>query len=614
MNFYKENLSLFKNKIPILYDTITNEKPIFDIHLEPVESTTNYIAIKDDKKCFIHSVFDINEEMKKIFSKIDDNVNTLIIFGMGCGYPLNYIKDNFKNVKNILVIEPSLQIFKVFMENVDIHHEMQRYENVTFIVNKDAESTSYLLFQYIRNQAAKSIGIVYSISYRTIFYDFYQKIDKDLVDAISKVTINLATNIYFREKWTYNPIMNMTKQSRLINNLFDRFSGKSAIIVSAGPSLNKNIHLLENAKDKALIAAVGTASKILESNNIKPHFRFVMDSEESEKLIFEDLKDDGSVLVYSDRVQTDVVPIYKRRLKMILDLDYVTRYIYSKSKIEFETLNSGFSIANTALGVLIKLGFKNIIFLGQDMCYTKDKLYADGSWLKENKLDVNDGNVYTRMKDICGNDVYTHKGFLGFKSIFENIIRSNPNVNYINATEGGIGIDGTKIKTLQQVLEEDLLESYDYNSFFDDFFKQTNDNENDNSNKLFNSIIDLENDIDKMIKINDERIEGLKKIERYLKKELPINKIEHKTVYLNKYEEDLRQIDSYNNCIKLVMNDIYKVILNKYKYEGEDRMESILNSKNVLELISYELKKYLLYFKACINKINENKQISESND
>ena len=112
--------------------------------------------------------------------------------------------------------------------------------------------------------------------------------------------------------------------------------------------------------------------------------------------------------------------------------------------------------------------------------------------------------------------------------------------------------------------------------------------------------MDLENEIDKMIKINDLRIKGLKKIDRYLEKGIGINKIEHETIYLNKYEEDLRRIDSYNNCIKFIMNDIYKVVLTKFKYEGEDTKESVLNSKKILELISYELKKYLIFFKACI--------------
>lgn len=601
MNLYEENLNLFKNKIPILYETVVNEKSIFDINLEAVNDGSNYIIARDGKKCFIHSVFDIDEEMNEMFKKVGKDSNTLIIFGVGCGHALKYIKKNFKSIKNILIIEPSLQIFKTFIENINIYNELKQYENITFIVNKNTHYVIELLFEYIKDKVAKSVNIVYNISYRTIFDTYYETINKILADYISKTAINLVTNTYFKEQWTYNPITNMGKKAILINNLFDKFNGKSAIIVSAGPSLNKNIHLLEYAKDKALIASVGTASKILESNNIKPNFRFAMDSQKQEKVIFENLNEDNSILVYSDRVHHEVVPLFKRRMKMVLDLDYLTRYIYTKSDIEFEAIKSGFSIANTALHTLIKLGFKNIIFLGQDMCYTKDRLYADGSWLEDDKLDINDGRYkYIKTKDIYGNDVYTEDGFIGIKSIFEGIIESNTNVNYINATEGGIGIDGTKIKTFKQVLDEDLVENYNFESYFNDLFEKNK--YNDDVEKLYKTIMNLENDIDKMIKINETRIKGLKKIDRYLKKRLGINKIERETIYLNKYEEELRQIDSYENCIKLVMNDIYQVVLNKFKYEGEDVKESILNSKKVLEIISYELKRYLEYVKECIRE------------
>lgn len=597
MSFYEENLKLFRDKIPMLYETVVNEKPIFDIGLESVNDTFNYTITKDDKKCFMHSAFDIAEEMEQMFRKVDKNVNTLIIFGVGCGYALNYIRDNLNSIKNILIIEPSLQIFQIFMKNVNTYDEFKQYENISFIVNKNVHHATGLLFQYIRDRAAKSVNIVYNISYRTIFDEYYEDINKTLLDYISKTTINLVTNTYFKKQWTYNPIKNLKVKGILIDNLFHKFDGKSAIIVSAGPSLNKNIHLLECAKDKALIATVGTASKILESHNIKPNLRFAMDSQEGEKVIFESLKEDNSILVYSDRVYPEVVPPFKRRLRMILDLDYLTRYIYDKSNIRFQTIKSGFSIANTALDALIKLGFDNIIFLGQDMCYTKDKLYADGSWLEEDKVDFNDSkHKYIKMKDIYGNDVYTEDGFIGVKKIFESIIASNPDVNYINATEGGIGINGTKIKTLRQVIDEDLIEKYNFDGYFDDFFEKNNDD----YKKVYNTVTDMEDKIEEMLKINGLRIKKLKTIDRYLKKDLGINKIEQETAYLNVFEEELRHIDSYNHCIKYMMDDIYKVILSKNKYEGEDRMEAVLQSKKTLELISYELKQYLIFFKACI--------------
>lgn len=599
MNFYEENLAFFKSKVPNLYETIINEKPIFDITLEAVNETFNYTASRDKEKCFIHSVFDIKEEMERMFTKVDNNVTTLVIFGVGCGYALDYVKENYKNIKDLFIIEPSLEIFKVFMGNLNICDEINQYENISFVVNKDVEFTTNILFGYINDKISKHVSVVYNISYRTIFNEYYETINSALVSLINKTTISLATTNYFKEQWTYNPIINMRKEAMLINKLFHKFNGKSAILVSAGPSLNKNIHLLDQVRDKALIASVGTASKILESNNIKPHFRFAMDSQEGEKVIFQDLKEDNSILVYSDRVYHEVVPQFNRRLKMILDLDNITRYVYDNSNIEFQTVKSGFSIANTALDTLIKLGFKNIIFIGQDMCFTKDRLYADGSWLEEDNIQPDDGKFkYIKTKDIYGDDVYTYYEFVGIKSIFENAITENPNVNYINATEGGVGINGTEIKTFQKVIDEDLLDKFDYDNFFDNLFKENRND--DDSKKIFNTIIKLDTEIDQMLEINDTRIKALKKIDRYLEKGLGINRVERETLYLNKYEEKLRKIDAYNNCVKLVMNDTYNILLSKFKYEGEDTKQAVSNSKNVLELISYELKRYLLYFKACI--------------
>ena len=104
MNFYEENLELFKEKIPDLYNVTINERPIFNIRIEKyIDDTLNYTILNDNKKCFIHSIFDINEEMNQMFKRVDKSVNTLIIFGIGCGYAFDYIKTNFNNVKNILI-------------------------------------------------------------------------------------------------------------------------------------------------------------------------------------------------------------------------------------------------------------------------------------------------------------------------------------------------------------------------------------------------------------------------------------------------------------------------------------------------------------------------------
>lgn len=604
MNFYDENLKFFKDNIPILHEIIVNEKPEFKISLESVNETLNYIAVVDDKKCFIHSVFDINAELDNMFKKVDQGVKTLIIFGVGCGYSFNYIKKNFKNIKNILIVEPCLEMFKIFMSNLSIYEEIIQYDNVSFIVNKDVMTANAFLFEFISNNVTDLISIAYSVTYRTLFEGYYEQISDTLRDLISKTKFNFATAYYFREQWTRNSIMSMSKESILIDKIFNKFSSKSAIIVSAGPSLEKNIHLLKLAKHKALIAAVGTASKILESNGIKPHLRFAMDSQPAEKLIFDGITNDNSVLTYSDRVYHEIVPMFKRRLKLVLDVDAVSIYIYNRAKIKYSLSRSGFSIANTALDTLIKLGFENIIFVGQDLCYTKERLYAKGSWLESDKLNINDGGKkYRKLMDINGNEVYSDDGFIGMKSIFENTILFNPNINFINATEGGIGIDGTKIKSFQRVIDEDLINDYDFEKFFDDLFLESE--VNNDSSKIYDIILELEDEIDKMIKINDSRIKRLNKFDINIQKGLTINKMEQEITYLNRFEEQLNNLDSYKTCIKINMDDAYKVIKLKNKYEGNDKKKIVLNIKSILETASCELKLYLYYFKSCIEDMKK---------
>lgn len=78
---------------------------------------------------------------------------------------------------------------------------------------------------------------------------------------------------------------------------------------------------------------------------------------------------------------------------------------------------------------------------------------------------------------------------------------------------------------------------------------------------------------------------------------------------MNKYEENLRHIDFYNECIKYMMDDIYKVLILRFKYEGDDRKKAILQSKEILELISNELKEYLIFFKACIKEYKSSCEI-----
>lgn len=599
MDFYEENLKLIKMKIPRLYDTIMHEKSIFMTNIENINDGLNCLVRKDNKKCYLHSLFDINEETNEMFKSIDKSATSLILYGLGCGHALHYLKEKHKQLNNIFVIEPSLDIFKIFLTNYRLQDELAQYDNVTFVVNQDAANTSSYLLGYINKSSTKAISACFNVSYRTLFEGYYEKISEDLAKGITKMRVNMDASIYFREQWVYNPLINLKQDAALINDLFDKFKGKSAVLVSAGPSLNKNIHLIEVAKNKAFIVAAGTASQLLDNKNIEPDLRFVMDSDPLEGKIFENHIEDKSTLVFSDRVFTDIVPMFTRKLRMIMDGDYISQYIYSKAEIKYTTVKSGFSIANTALDALIKMGFKNIILLGQDLCYTENKMYAEGSYMdEENAIENSNESRYVKTKDIFGNTVYTDIGFAGMKVLMEEQIEKSPNRNFINATEGGVGLKGATNKTFQQVLDEDIIEPFDYRTFMNDFYEKSKIESN--LLKISAVIFSLEEEIDQINSINEKRLKVLKKIDRYLKNGIGLNKIDEELRYIDKFQSELNNINFYNKYIIYSMYDLFRLFNLKYKYEGQNKREALLCEKNRIQNISFELKRQLIYIKTCV--------------
>lgn len=138
--------------------------------------------------------------------------------------------------------------------------------------------------------------------------------------------------------WLVNSIKNLRIEDAIpIENIIEAFKGKTAIIVSAGPSLNKNMHLIEKLKEKAIILAVGSAIKILDSNGIISRFRVAIDASPGEKKIFDNINTRTSLLIFSNTLFYEILPEYAGdKFRFILETEYTGKYIYKKRNIPFK--------------------------------------------------------------------------------------------------------------------------------------------------------------------------------------------------------------------------------------------------------------------------------------
>ena len=96
-----------------------------------------------------------------------------------------------------------------------------------------------------------------------------------------------------------------------INKLIDIFQGKPGVIVSTGPSLEKNIHVLKEHQDKLVIVAVGQALRVLMGYGITPDFICTVDFGEVNMAHFKGLMDSKVPLVCLNRTYAPLLKQYQ---------------------------------------------------------------------------------------------------------------------------------------------------------------------------------------------------------------------------------------------------------------------------------------------------------------
>lgn len=455
MRLMKKNMLFLQNNCPGVFEEIKHNKPMLSLKIEPLADQVNFFIEHGDTRCFLHSVYNVQAEMESMFKNVDREVEVLILYGFGCGHAFKFIKENFAKIETVVVVEPCLELFKLVVSFVDLEELFSGIANVVLVLNKNREECKRYLEYIVQENLSRRIGLAGHLSYFSLFGDYIANLNWDMLSYIQNLRTNVATEVIFRIKWLRNQISNvMIKDKVYLEDVMNSFKGLDAIIVSAGPSLEKNMHLLTQVKDRALVVAVGTGIKILDSHGIVPHLRMAVDGSDTERRIFENIDTASVPLIYANSLNSKILSEYKGpKIEIVLNAEYLVQYLYEKLGIERVQFESGFSVAVIAAEVLCRAGCRRLIFLGQDLCYSQNRLYAPGSWKESNCVrDFSDPN-FIKTTDIFGNSVYTTRSFLGMKGQLEKKTIQYPGVEFINATEGGLRIEGMQLMSFDKVLK-----------------------------------------------------------------------------------------------------------------------------------------------------------------
>lgn len=408
---------------------------------------------------FIHNQEDPGSETEVFLSMIEENSTGVgIMFGMGLGYSVFELLKKRKKLRYMIVFELNVEFFIHAMGQMDLT-EVLTDKRVVLCIGEPGE------LKYLMAPVNKALMLedIHTLNLQNCFRvnHAYDKLSTMVFDYISAYNIEGATKATYGRTFFENRLKHLTSMhhDKKLEDLAGRFKGVPALIIAAGPSLDKNIDHIVKAIGKAVIIAVDSALPSLIAHGIVPDFVTSIDYQE---LTYEKIS--GSA---SDPAATQVNLICTSWVASTVSKTFPAKNVFwAFSNNAFENwINTslGGKISIGGAGTVAHLNFISanimgcdpVIFVGQDLAFTGSREHSSNVVLtreKATKKMVESGQDIMWVKGLVEPKVPTNRQLYGFKHIFERMIKESSG-KVINATEGGLFIEGAETMPLALVID-----------------------------------------------------------------------------------------------------------------------------------------------------------------
>ncbi len=457
----KYNVELIKK---IGYDENLLDYPVLPIEENHQGHPTLRYETDKRQKVYIHSKYNIEREWERIEANLnlEDKDALYIVYGLGLGYHIKELKNKISKRSYIFVIEKNLDIVSTYMHTKNFK-EISGKNILFFFGNEDMILTgiSRKIFAYNVMPLLANIKNVILPAYQNIYGNWIRDMQKKIFDVIRYAYFTLGNDMEDTIIGIENNFENIDIliKSPSIEVLKDTYQNSPLIIVSAGPSLDKNIHELKNAQGKAIIIATDAVLSTLKKYEIVPDG---VVSIERVHITYEKFYKDKkihpeTVFIGPPVVRREVFETMKENKKLLClkKGEKINEWINNDILGENRLLSMGTSCAHIAFSFAKHIGANPIIFIGQDLAYTKEGITHSKDVEVLNRIDTDNHEDICFVKGIDGDLLPTDYAFKNFLTWYElEIAKDKSEIEYIDATEGGAYIEGTKLMTLKDTIKK----------------------------------------------------------------------------------------------------------------------------------------------------------------
>lgn len=389
--------------------------------------------------------------------------NVILLFGMGNGIFARSLIKKMKKGDALIIYEPSAQIFRLILEQENISSILADSRVYIAVEGINTGEFYFALERSLTWRNIESLCICAHPEYKMLFIDGYRNFANQIAECRELINVQKHTEVYLAQTSIINFFFNMQYLSNA--NILGDFVGKfpadfPAIIVSAGPSLDKNIEELRRAEGKAFIFAVDTAVKALLDKGISFDAMITVDAKKSPAHLHRE--ECCEIPLFCTLVSRTHMLLRHSGKKIFIMGGAGVDELYAEMGKPFFPINLGGSVSTAAFSVCEKMGFQKIVLVGQDLAYNGDITHAGG----QVKKIVNE-DVGQEMVDGCqGGKVRSRYDWMIYKNWFESAIQQLLDVQVIDATEGGALIHGSKVMPLSQVIDAYCTQSFSMKELF----------------------------------------------------------------------------------------------------------------------------------------------------
>lgn len=556
--------------------------------LEISKDNTYIVRIKkDDKLKYIGSKYSVERDIEKFISDINGigTNETIIVFGLGAGEHIRYLVNNLSDNHKIFIVEPSAEIIKEALRLNEIKDLLEDDRIALCFLNNNIKK---YINDFVDDYSMDNLKVYPFVNYSAIFEAEYNYLIKKFEEVKKSKKMDMDTFKTFSNEFFNNFIDNIftlaNEEFYSINQLKNLYEGKPAVIVSAGPSLTKNIHLLKEVQDKFIIICGPRTIGTLIENGIMPDFVCSVDPQDKVYTLMEKQIDLKVPLVFMDSSNSKIVKEQKGP-RIIVANQGMEKYLEDMMGIKVDSLMQGGSVAHFSMGLAYYLGCSAIIFIGQDLAYTNDKFQADGTYAGEmdkikyeyeknkEKWDE-DKNFSVYVKDIYGNPIRTSVVLKSYIDEFEELISEcDSGIKFINSTEGGAHIEGTEVISLK-----DTIHLYGTEVINKNFRGLLNEPININEDEFTNRMFEIVNKLDIIKNACEDGMKYSDQMLYFYKENKPCN-LNKVFLELDRIDEVVNNRDTFGILTYSLVSAINNIMNNEYFKAKDNEIEKELGMR-----------------------------------